>query len=127
MDAPTPPASTHRWIQAKCLDRAGRRPSGDPVHRAIAALSSGDRLRVETRGSRWQLLDGAGTVVGTLAGAFEPPTGAQVCCGALRARGRLGLALSIRQRPERGSSDTSSSVAPMAVILSASVKRRAAA
>ena len=55
------------------LSFAGRRPSGDRVHRAIAALSSGDRLRVETRGDRWQLLDGAGTVVGTLAGAFEPP------------------------------------------------------
>ena len=63
------------------LSFAGRQPSGDRVHRAITALSSGDRLWVDTRTGRWQLLDGAGVVVGILAGAFEPPENMR-CIGA---------------------------------------------
>ena len=44
------------------------------MHRAIAALSTGDRLdtRIDEYG-RWELLDGSETVVGRLAEAFEPP------------------------------------------------------
>ena len=85
--APPPPAPelARRYCQLSLRDVylsfAGRRPSGDRVHRAIAALSSGDRLRVETRSGRWQLLDGTGVAVGTLASAFEPPENMR-CIGA---------------------------------------------
>ena len=56
------------------LGFAGRRHAGHPVHRAIAALSTGDRLdtRIDEYG-RWELLDRSGTLVGRLAEAFEPP------------------------------------------------------
>ena len=60
------------------LGFAGRHPARHPVHRAIAALSPGDPLaaQVDKRG-RWELRDGRGTVVGRLAGGFEPPAGAR--------------------------------------------------
>ena len=56
------------------LGFAGRRHAGHPVHRAIAALSTGDRLdtKIDEYG-RWELLDRSGMVVGRLAEAFEPP------------------------------------------------------
>ncbi|MDE2887594.1 MAG: RecQ family ATP-dependent DNA helicase [Gemmatimonadota bacterium] len=56
------------------LGFAGRRHSRHPVHRAIAALSTGDPLetRIDEYG-RWELLDRSGMVVGRLAEAFEPP------------------------------------------------------
>ena len=55
---------------------AGRRRLGDPVHRAIAALSPDDPLevRVDEHG-RWELADQSATVVGRLAKGFEPPPG----------------------------------------------------
>ena len=55
------------------LSFAGHKSPRDRVHRAIAALSPGDRLQVLPQSDRWELLDGAGTVVGTLARGFEPP------------------------------------------------------
>ena len=55
------------------LSFAGYKHTGDPVHRAIAALSPGDRLGVRVRSGRWELLDQRGTVVGQLAGSFEAP------------------------------------------------------
>ena len=56
------------------LGFAGRRHAGHPVHSAIAALSTGDRLdtKIDEYG-RWELLDRSGMVVGRLAEAFEPP------------------------------------------------------
>ena len=57
------------------LSFAGYRHSGHPVHRAIAALSPGDRLEARLGSGRWELLDGGGTVVGQLAGSFEAPSG----------------------------------------------------
>ena len=56
------------------LGFAGRHHASHPVHRAIAALSSGDQLwtRITDTGT-WELLDRSGMVVGRLAGAFEPP------------------------------------------------------
>ena len=56
------------------LGFAGRHHASHPVHRAIAALSSGDQLwtRITDTGT-WELLDRSGTLVGRLAQAFEPP------------------------------------------------------
>ena len=51
------------------------RPSGHPVHRAIAALSPGDSLVMRSGPKRWELLDRDGTVVGQLASNFAPPDG----------------------------------------------------
>ena len=48
---------------------------GHPVHRAISALTPGDRLQVRSSSNRWELMDGNGTVVGRLAGGFEIPDG----------------------------------------------------
>ena len=55
------------------LSFAGRKPKRDPVHRAVAALSPGDPLRVRRDTDRWQLLDRHGNVVGLLARGFTPP------------------------------------------------------
>ena len=58
------------------LGFAGRCRANHPVHRAIAALSPGDRLqmRIAKTGS-WELLNRSGIVVGRLAQAFESPPG----------------------------------------------------
>ena len=63
-------------LQDVDLGFAGRRDRHHSTHRAIAALSPGDPLktRIKERG-RWELLDAAGSVVGRLAGSFEPPPG----------------------------------------------------
>ena len=50
-----------------------------PVHRAIAALSPGDRLDVRVGSGRWELLDFNGALVGQLAGGFEAPD--DIGCG----------------------------------------------
>ena len=55
------------------LSFAGYRGPGHPVHRAIAALSPGDRLQVRVESNRRELLDRDGTVVGQLSGNFRPP------------------------------------------------------
>ncbi len=82
---PPAPELARRYLQLSLRDVylsfAGRKPPSDRAHRAIAALSSGDRLRVEKRSGRWQLLDGTGVAVGTLASAFEPPENMR-CIGA---------------------------------------------
>ena len=57
------------------LSFAGYRQPNHPVHRSIAALSPGDRLRVRVKSNRWELLNKKGIVVGRLAGSFKPPTG----------------------------------------------------
>ena len=55
------------------LNFAGLRRSGDPIHRAIAALSPGDSLKVRVGSKRWELLDCYGRIVGNLADGFRPP------------------------------------------------------
>ena len=55
------------------LSFAGYRDRGHAVHRAIAALSPGDRLQVRNEANRWELLDRNGMVVGRLAGNFKAP------------------------------------------------------
>ena len=75
-----PPALRHRHVRASLEDVdlgfAGRRSERDPIHRAIAALSPGDPLKMRIAGQgRWQLLNEAGTVVGHLAKSFRPPDG----------------------------------------------------
>ena len=73
------PELTRRYRQLTLRDVylsfAGRRPLRDRVHSAIAALSVGDRLEVRSQSGRWELVDDAGVVVGTLAGSFKPPAG----------------------------------------------------
>ena len=76
---PPPPelARSYRRLSLRhvFLSFAGYRPSGHPVHRAIASLSPGDRLDVRVRSNRWELLDRNRLVVGQLAGGFEAPPG----------------------------------------------------
>ena len=57
------------------LSFAGYRPANDPVHHAIAALSTGDSLQARPGQNRWDLLDKNGVVVGQLAGSFKLPDG----------------------------------------------------
>ena len=57
------------------LGFAGNEYSSHPVHRAIAALSSGDPLKVQKGAKSWELLDRDGTVVGRLAGSYKAPAG----------------------------------------------------
>ena len=57
------------------LSFAGYRRPDHPVHRAIAALSPGDRLQVRVETGHWQLMDRTGVVVGSLAGVFKAPIG----------------------------------------------------
>jgi ATP-dependent DNA helicase RecQ len=55
------------------LGFAGRRPDHHRVHRAIAALSTGDPLALRRAGEKWELLDSGGNCVGRLAAAYDPP------------------------------------------------------
>ena len=57
------------------LGFAGRQ--GARTHRAIAALSPGDPLRMRVAAGRRQLLNPQGAVVGRLARSFAPPAGAR--------------------------------------------------
>ena len=76
---PVPPELERRYRRLSLgdvfLSFAGYRPTGHPVHGAIAALSPGDLLQVRTGANRWELLDSNGTVVGQLAAGFSPPSG----------------------------------------------------
>ena len=63
-------------LQDVDLGFAGGRWAGDRIHQAIAALSPGDPLTVRVgKGGRWELLNGAGRVVGRLSKRFSPPHG----------------------------------------------------
>ena len=58
------------------LGFAGRRPGGDPIHGAIAALSIGDPLGARVgKDGRWNLLDRTGRTVGRLARSFRSRSG----------------------------------------------------
>ena len=78
-----PPCSEaiyHRHVRPTLQDIdlgfAGRRRAGDPVHRAIAALSVGEPLTVRVgEDGRWKLLDRDARTVGHLAKSFKPPSG----------------------------------------------------
>ena len=77
---PCPIAVHYRHVRPTLEDVdlgfAGRRRTGDPMHRAIAAVSIGDPLDVRvTKDGRWQLLDSDGRAVGRLAKSFRPPSG----------------------------------------------------
>ena len=68
------------------LGFAGRRRARDPVHRAIAALSPGDPLKVRVLdGGRLELLDRSGTAVGRLAKGFRPPPSTRCVAATVRA------------------------------------------
>ena len=77
---PCPEAVHYRHVRPTLEDVdlgfAGRRRAGDPMHRAIAAVSIGDLLDVRvTKDGPWQLLDSNGRAVGRLARSFRPPSG----------------------------------------------------
>ena len=63
------------------LSFAGRKPPHHRVHRAIASLSPNDQLQVRMRSGRWELLDRAEVVVGTLSRSYGLPEG-MACTGA---------------------------------------------
>ena len=72
---PAPPELGRRYrrlsLREVFLSFAGYKRPSDPVHRAIGALSPGDRLQVRVGSKRWELLDRDGTVVGRLAADFK--------------------------------------------------------
>ena len=45
------------------------------MHRAIAALNTGDTIELVQTTDRWEIRDGNGAIVGRLARAFIPPSG----------------------------------------------------
>lgn len=57
------------------LGFAGRIAATHPTHKAIAALTPGAALTLRQSAHHWELLDGAGVLVGQLAQAFEVPSG----------------------------------------------------
>ena len=59
------------------LSFAGYRPSGHPIHKAIAGLSAGDPLRVRTDREPWELTTAEGVPVGRLSQGFKEPREAQ--------------------------------------------------
>ena len=81
--AELPPCSAaveYRHVRAALQDVdlgfAGRRRPTDPIHQAIAALSSGDSLDIRIgHDGRWELRDAEGVPVGRLAKSFKPPPG----------------------------------------------------
>jgi ATP-dependent DNA helicase RecQ len=67
----------HRRVSLADIDLgfAGRQPPASPVHAAIAALQSGDELRLNPTPERWELLDRHGRCVGRLARSFRIDAG----------------------------------------------------
>jgi ATP-dependent DNA helicase RecQ len=57
---------------------AGRKSANHAVHRAIAALTSGDALQFRKDQDHWLLLDTRENIIGRLARAFMPPPGLQI-------------------------------------------------
>ncbi len=94
---PPPPEMTTRYQRLSLRDVdlsfAGRYQANDPVHRAIAALSPGDPLRVRTTRQPWQLLGRTGNVVGRLAKSYKPPP-------TMRLRSATVLAIVTRRRAD---------------------------
>ena len=91
---PTPEMTTrYQRLSLRDVDLgfAGRYRTGNPVHRAIAALSPGDPLRVHTTRQPWQLLDRSGNMVGRLARGYTPPA-------AMRLQSATVLAVVTRRR-----------------------------
>ena len=95
------------------LGFAGRHRVGDPVHRAIAALSPGDPLeaRMNEQG-RWELMNQSGTVVGRLANNFRPPHGTRCSSATVLAIVVWGLEASAPQYKDSAKCDTWEVVVP---------------
>ena len=76
---PPPPELARRYrrlsLRDVFLSFAGYRSPDHPVHRAIAALSPGDKLQVRVGSNRWEVLNRNQSVVGQLASGFEAPQG----------------------------------------------------
>ena len=67
------------------LGYAGRKPDDHRVHRAIAALATGEPVALRPCGESWELVDAAGTCVGRLAKRFSPPEGRSFVSGRVQA------------------------------------------
>ena len=57
------------------LSFAGRLPAGSQSLQAIAEAEVGDRITLDLRDGKWQLLDTRGRVLGRMAGKWQPPPG----------------------------------------------------
>ena len=57
------------------LGFAGHMPPGHQLHTTISGLSVGDALQAQQHDGKWKLRTSSGTVVGTLARAFQAPDG----------------------------------------------------
>ena len=93
---PTPEMTTrYQRLSLRDVDLsfAGRYQASKPVHRATAALSPSDPLRVSTTQQPWTLLDHTGNVVGRLAKGYKPPT-------AMRLQSATVLAVVARRRSD---------------------------
>ena len=76
---PDPPELRHRHIRVGLKDVdlgfAGRWNAAHAIHRAIAAMSPGDPLKIRvSNDGRWELMNLTGTVIGRLAKNFVPPS-----------------------------------------------------
>jgi ATP-dependent DNA helicase RecQ len=77
---PAPPPELARHYERLTLGDvdlsfAGRRVPGHAVHQAIAALNTGDTLRLQWKHEHWTLVDGNNNEVGRLARAYAQPAG----------------------------------------------------
>ncbi len=86
IELPVPAPELHRRYRQLTLGDvylsfAGNKPPDHRVHRAIAALSPNDPLKLRRGSGAWELLDRSGVPVGLLAKRFEPPEG-MVCTNA---------------------------------------------
>jgi ATP-dependent DNA helicase RecQ len=97
---PSPPLELYRryvlpeWGEIN-LGFAGFQVADHAVHGAIAALRTGDALRLQQSNQRWELLDTQGYVVGRMAEKFSPPPD-KVCMAASVA------AIYVRRREDEG-------------------------
>lgn len=80
---PSPPAALRRRYRRPTLKEidigfAGRYAPNHSVHRAIAALITGEIINCQPEGDRWVLSNLKGDIIGRMARSFAPPTDA-VC------------------------------------------------
>jgi ATP-dependent DNA helicase RecQ len=63
------------------LSYAGRLPSANPTHPAIAAAKVEDPVTLELREGKWMILDRERRTLGRMAGTWAPPAGTELVSG----------------------------------------------